>query len=309
MAGSSLLTLIDDIATLLDDVAVMTKIAARKTAGLIGDDLAVNAEQVTGFASRRELPVIWAVAKGASLNKVILVPAALLISAFASWALVPLLMFGGAFLAYEGFHKVHQKLFHRQAEARDKEALRQAGRDVRVDLVAFERQKIKGAIRTDFILSAEIIVIALNAVAAQTSSLLVQLGALIAISALVVVGVYGLVAGIVKIDDLGLKLIEIGNGESRLGQFLVDSSPRIMKALAIIGTAAMFLVGGGIFSHNIDAINSLFAELSSGAGSLALIIRYTLDGVLGVIIGALLLALIGAGGKLRAAIFTDADSG
>lgn len=294
MAGSSLLTLIDDIATLLDDVAVMTKIAARKTAGLIGDDLAVNAEQVTGFAPRRELPVIWAVARGASLNKVILVPAALLISAFAPWALVPLLMCGGAFLAYEGFHKVWEELFQREAQAREKEALRQAGRDVEVDLVAFEKQRIKGAIRTDFILSAEIIVIALNAVAAETSSLLVQLGALIAISALVVVGVYGLVAGIVKIDDLGLKLIELGGGQSRIGQFLVDAAPRIMKALAIIGTAAMFLVGGGIFSHNIDAVNGLFAELAGAAGSLELVVRYALDGLLGAVLGAILVALIAA---------------
>lgn len=304
MAGTSLLSLLDDIATLLDDVSVMTKVAVKKTAGLLGDDLAVNAEQVTGFAAKRELPVIIAVAKGATVNKIILIPAALLISAFLPGALVPLLMFGGAFLAYEGFHKVHHKFFHKEEEAHEKAELRKAARDENVDIVAYEKKKIRGAIRTDFILSAEIIVIALNAVAAQdpTPSLTVQLGALIVISALVVIGVYGLVAGIVKIDDLGLKLIIRGGGESRLGEFLVDASPKIMVALGIIGTIAMFLVGGGIFSHNIDAIQHLFYGLADATGPLKGVTKYVLDGILGVIIGAIIVGFFATVQKARTAI-------
>lgn len=302
MAGTSLLALLDDIATLLDDVSVMTKVAAKKTAGLIGDDLAVNAEQVTGFASKREIPVIMAVAKGATINKIILIPAALLISAFIPWALVPLLMFGGAFLAYEGFHKVHHKFFHKEEEHKEKESLRQAARDEKVDLVAYEKKKIKGAIRTDFILSAEIIVIALSAVAAKTSDLMTQLGALIAISIIVVVGVYGLVAGIVKIDDLGLKLIERGGGESRLGQFLLQAAPKVMKGLGIVGTIAMFLVGGGIFSHNIARLEALFHDFAALAGPLSGLARYGLDGLLGVIIGAFLVAFFGILKKARTSL-------
>ena len=301
MAGTSLLTLIDDIATLLDDVAIMTKVAAKKTAGLIGDDLAVNAEQVTGFSAQRELPVIFAVAKGAMINKVILIPAALLISAFLPWLLIPLLLLGGAFLAYEGAHKVHHKLFHKEEEAKEKNELREAVRDDEVDLVAFEKAKIKGAIRTDFILSAEIIVIALAAVAAETSDFVTQLGALIAISVIVVVGVYGLVAGIVKIDDLGLKLIERNNGKSRLGTFLVNASPKIMKGLGIFGTVAMFLVGGGIFSHNIGPIEHLFHEIALLAGPLEGIARYGLDGILGVIIGAIIVGIFSLGSRLKPA--------
>ena len=220
MAGASLLSLLDDIATLLDDVSVMTKVAARKTATLVADDLAVNANQVTGISAKRELAVVWAVAKGAAINKVILIPAALLISAFIPWAIVPLLMLGGAYLCYEGAHKVHQKLFHSDADKQEKEELKKAFRDPEVDLVAFENKKIKGAMRTDFILSAEIIVISLGAVAAATLS--VQLGVLIAISALVVLGVYGLVAGIVKIDDLGVKLSKHDGGGDLLAQHSPD---------------------------------------------------------------------------------------
>lgn len=308
MAGTSLLTLIDDIATLLDDVSVMTKVAAKKTAGLIGDDLAVNAEQVTGFGAERELPVIFAVARGAAINKVILIPAALLISAFLPWLLTPLLLVGGAFLAYEGAHKVHHKLFHKEEEAHEKDALVKAARDEKVDLVAFEKEKIKGAIRTDFILSAEIIVIALAAVAEQSSDFVTQLGALIAISVIVVVGVYGLVAGIVKIDDLGLKLIKKNNGESALGSFLLNASPKIMKGLGIFGTVAMFLVGGGIFSHNIAPIEHLFHELAHAAGPLAGALRYGLDGVLGVIIGAIIVAAISLGSRLKPSKDEAADS-
>lgn len=296
MAGTSLLSLLDDIATLLDDVAVMTKVAARKTATLVGDDLAVNAEQVTGVSAKRELPVIWAVAKGATVNKVILIPAALLISAFIPWAIVPLLMLGGAFLCYEGAHKVHHKLFHKQADKQEKEQLKQAFRDPEVDLVAFEKEKIKGAIRTDFILSAEIIVIALGAVAAST--LAVQLGVLIAISVFVVVGVYGLVAGIVKIDDVGIQLSKRGGGIGRVGEWLINASPVVMKGLGIVGTVAMFLVGGGIFSHNIPWIEHLFKSWGSMVGPLESVTLLLLDGFLGVVIGAIIVAALSLGARL-----------
>ena len=296
MAGASLLSLLDDIATLLDDVSVMTKVAARKTATLVADDLAVNAEQVTGISAKRELGVIWAVAKGATINKIILIPAALLISAFLPWAIVPLLMLGGAFLCYEGAHKVHEKLFHTESEKQEKEALKKARRDPKVDLVAFEKRKIKGAIRTDFILSAEIIVIALGAVA--TAALSVQLGVLIAISALVVVVVYGLVAGIVKIDDLGVRLAQHGGGVGRFGEWLITASPVIMKGLAIVGTLAMFLVGGGIFSHNVAYIEHLFQDWAALTGPVDTATKLVLDGLLGAVIGAVIVAVLSLGAGL-----------
>ena len=296
MAGASLLSLLDDIATLLDDVSVMTKVAARKTATLVADDLAVNANQVTGVSAKRELAVIWAVAKGAAINKVILIPAALLISAFIPWAIVPLLMLGGAYLCYEGAHKVHHKLFHSDADTQEKEELKKAFRDPEVDLVAFENKKIKGAIRTDFILSAEIIVISLGAVAAATLS--VQLGVLIAISALVVLGVYGLVAGIVKIDDLGVKLSKHGGGIGRFGEWLIDASPVVMKGLGIVGTIAMFLVGGGIFSHNIPPIEDLFKGWAALTGPVEGVTLVLLDGLLGVVIGAVVVAILALGARL-----------
>jgi predicted DNA repair protein MutK len=296
MAGASLLSLLDDIATLLDDVSVMTKVAAKKTATLVADDLAVNAHQVTGISAKRELAVVWAVAKGAALNKVILIPAALLISAFIPWAIVPLLMLGGAFLCYEGAHKVHHKLFHSDADKAEKEELKKAFRDPEVDLVAFEKKKIKGAIRTDFILSAEIVVIALGAVAA--AKLNVQLGVLIAISALVVVGVYGLVAGIVKIDDLGINLSKRGGGIGRFGEWLIDAAPVVMKGLGIVGTIAMFLVGGGIFSHNIPRIEHLFKDWAALTGPLEALTQLSLDGLLGVVIGAIVVAILSLGARL-----------
>lgn len=296
MAGASLVSLLDDIATLLDDVSVMSKVAAKKTATLVADDLAVNAEQVTGISAKRELSVIWAVAKGAALNKVILIPAALSISALIPWAIVPLLMCGGAFLCYEGAHKVHEKLFHSEADKQEKEELKKAFRDPKVDLVAFEKKKIKGAIRTDFILSAEIIVIALGTVA--TATLSVQLGVLIAISALVVLVVYGLVAGIVKIDDLGVHLLERGGGIGRFGQWLIDASPVMMKGLGIVGTLAMFLVGGGIFSHNIPMIEHLFKGWAALTGPLEAVTTLLLDGFLGVAIGAIIVAIVLFGARL-----------
>ena len=296
MAGGSLLTLIDDIATLLDDVSVMTKVAAKKTAALVGDDLAVNAQQVTGISARRELPVIWAVAKGAAINKAILIPAALLISAFIPWAIIPLLMLGGAYLCYEGAHKVHQKLFQRDADKQEKEHLKKAFRDPKVDLVAFEKKKIKGAIRTDFILSAEIIVIALGTVTAAT--LMVQLGVLIAIGAIVVVAVYGLVAGIVKIDDLGLHLAQRGGELGRFGEWLIGASPMLMKGLGIVGTIAMFLVGGGIFAHNIPQVEHLFQDWVALTGPLAAVTKLSLEGLLGIAIGAVIVAILSAGSRL-----------
>jgi hypothetical protein len=284
MAAANLLTLLDDIAVLLDDVAMMSKVAAKKTAGLIGDDLAVNAEQVTGFASERELPVIWAVAKGATLNKVILIPAALLLSAFASWLLIPLLMLGGTYLCYEAAHKIQHKLFHKKEEESRREELKKAFRDKDVNMKEFEKKRINGAIRTDFILSAEILVIALSAVTAAT--LAVQLGVLIVVSIGVVVGVYGLVAGIVKIDDLGLKLQDNGGFQESIGDALVQGSPVFMKGLGIVGTVAMLLVGGGIYAHYIKPLKHLVHDVAHATGPLEAVTPYALEGVVGLVVGA-----------------------
>jgi hypothetical protein len=284
MAAANLLTLLDDIAVLLDDVAVMSKVAAKKTAGLIGDDLAVNAEQVTGFASERELPVIWAVAKGATLNKIILIPAALLLSAFASWLLIPLLMLGGTYLCYEAAHKIQHKLFHREKEKSRREDLKKAFRDKDVDMKEFEKKRINGAIRTDFILSAEILVIALSAVASAT--LAVQLGVMIVVSVGVVLGVYGLVAGIVKIDDLGLKMQDNGGVQETIGDALVQGSPVFMKGLGIVGTVAMLLVGGGIYAHYIKPLKHLVHDIAHATGPLEAVTPYALEGVVGLVVGA-----------------------
>jgi predicted DNA repair protein MutK len=250
MAVSSFLALLDDIAATLDDVAVLTKVATKKTAGILGDDLAVNAEQVTGVNADRELPVVWAVAKGSSLNKIILVPAALAISAFAPWAITPLLMAGGTFLCYEGAHKVIHKLFHKDQEQAEHKAHVEAVADDSVDLVELEEQKIKGAIRTDFILSAEIIVIALGTVV--DAEFATRVLTLIAIAALMTIGVYGLVAAIVKLDDGGAALAKRDNPMlAALGRGLVASSPYLMRFLGVAGTIAMFLVGGDILLHGV----------------------------------------------------------
>lgn len=246
MAGSSLLALIDDIATILDDVSVMTKVAAKKTAGVLGDDLALNAQQVTGVSADRELSVIWAVAKGSALNKVILIPVALLISQFLPWLVTPLLMLGGVFLCFEGFEKIFEKLFHGAAAAPEK--------------VQSETEKIKGAVRTDFILSAEIIVITLGTVSA--TALTNQVLVLCSISALMTVGVYGLVAGIVKLDDLGLWFTARGGFQRTLGFVLLQTAPRLMSFLGIAGTIAMFLVGGGILTHGIPLLHGVQQQLS-----------------------------------------------
>ena len=291
MAFGSLLALLDDITTILDDVAVMTTVAAKKTAGVLGDDLALNAQQVSGVNADRELPVVWAVMKGSALNKVILVPAALVISAFLpAWVITTLLMLGGAFLCFEGFEKVFHRFFHSPDEDADHHAQRQqANADPSKDLVALEKDKIKGAIRTDFILSAEIIVIALGTVANE--SLLKQATTLVLISILMTVGVYGLVAGIVKLDDLGLWLTKKAGAVSKsLGHAILAFAPMLMRFLTIAGTAAMFLVGGSIILHGLPMLHHHVPSLVSlvGGGTLAtFFIPVLADAVTGIIVGAL----------------------
>ena len=288
--ASSLLLLLDDIASVLDDVATMSKVAAKKTAGVLGDDLALNAQQVTGVKPDRELPVVWAVARGSLLNKAILVPAALAISAVAPWLITPLLMVGGAFLCFEGFEKLAHKALHSPAEdAAAHAALAKALADPQVDLLAFERDKIKGAVRTDFILSAEIVVISLGTVA--TESLTRQFSVLVAISLLMTVGVYGLVAGIVKLDDAGLWLSRrAGVLQPALGRGLLVAAPALMKLLSVVGTAAMFLVGGGILSHGIAPLHHAIEALVAGVGPvLALLLPLLADALVGVVAGAVVL--------------------
>jgi predicted DNA repair protein MutK len=293
MAASSLLALLDDIATLLDDVSVLGKVAAQKTAGVVGDDLALNAQQDTGIAVDRELPVVWAVAKGSLVNKSILVPAALAISAFAPWAIVPLLMIGGAYLCFEGAEKLAHRLLHRRdeddAHHRD---LKQALADPQVDPVVFERTKVKGAIRTDFILSAEIIAITLGVVA--EASLPVQLAVMSTVALVMTVGVYGIVAGIVRLDDLGLALCRRGGAGRPIGQAILRAAPWLMRTLSVAGTAAMFLVGGGILVHGIPALG----EAIGHGGLVGAILR----AVIGVVAGATVLAVVtGAQRLLRPA--------
>jgi len=301
--ASSFFALFDDIATLLDDVAAMTKVATRKTAGVLGDDLALNAQQVSGVNPDRELPVVWAVAKGSAVNKLILVPAALAISVFLPWLITPLLMLGGAFLCFEGFEKIAHKWLHSRAEVAAHQAeLAQAVANPAVDLVAFEKDKIKGAIRTDFILSAEIVVISLGTVAA--ASLLQKVGVLVGISVIMTVGVYGLVAGIVKLDDAGLALSRRGSAAARaLGRGLLVVAPKLMKTLSIVGTAAMFMVGGGILTHGIPALHHAIIGISVAAGSfLGAILPTLLDALVGVVAGGLVLLLVMAGKRLWQAL-------
>lgn len=267
MAGASLLLLIDDIATVLDDVAVMTKVAAKKTAGVLGDDLALNAQQVTGIRAERELPVVWAVAKGSFVNKVILVPSALAISAIAPWAITPLLMAGGLFLCFEGVEKLlHARLQPKPDAAAAHAALTRAVADPAVDMVAFERDKIRGAVRTDFILSAEIVVISLGTVA--DADFTRQLMVLSTIALAMTAGVYGLVAAIVKMDDVGLHLQSRTHAGARwLGAALLNAAPQLMKALSIAGTAAMFLVGGGILVHGLPALHEGVHHITEAVSS------------------------------------------
>ena len=323
MAGASLLTLLDDIATVLDDVALMTKVAAKKsaviaddvsmmakvaaqkTAGVLGDDLALNAEQVSGVRAEREVPVVWAVAKGSFINKLILVPSALAISAFAPWGVTPLLMVGGAYLCFEGFEKLAHKYLHSAPEVAQEHArLVQANASPDVDLVAFEKEKIKGAVRTDFILSAEIIAITLGTVA--TAPLVQQVAVLSGIAIVMTVGVYGLVAGIVKLDDLGLWLSQRASSAAQaMGRGIVRAAPWLMKGLSVVGTAAMFLVGGGILVHGVPALHHEVEALGAAVaqGPLAdlwqVLATNGLNAVVGIVAGALVLVGVTLVQRLR----------
>ena len=309
MAGASLLALIDDIASVLDDVALLTKAATKKTAGVLGDDLALNAQQVTGVSPERELPVVWAVAKGSFWNKAILVPLALLISAFASWAVTPLLMVGGAFLCFEGMEKLAHRFLHRADAAAGHDETTRKLADLALDPVAFEKDKIKGAIRTDFVLSAEIIAITLGTVA--TAAFGTRVAVLVGIALLMTVGVYGFVAGIVKLDDAGLHLSRSDpqrafSGVKRaLGHGLLRAAPWLMKALSVAGTAAMFLVGGGILTHGVPWLHHGIEALAAAAGTLPLgaVLRalapMVLDALVGMVAGSVVLLGVTAVGRLR----------
>lgn len=313
--ASGLLMLLDDIATLLDDISLLTKIAAKKTAGVLGDDLALNAQQVSGVAAQRELPVVWAVAKGSIINKCILVPTALLLSWLVPWSITPLLIAGGLYLCFEGCEKLAHKFLHAKESHAHEEELHAVAGDPSVDLVAVEKTKIRGAIRTDFILSAEIVVITLGTVASE--SLTKQLFVLCAISLLMTVGVYGLVAGIVKLDDLGRYLVgrNLKDGAKptlvqRMGWFLLAATPYLMRFLSIAGTAAMFLVGGGIISHGIPAIHHAIERIIhplaalEWAGPLMVSIAQLLAvGLLGILAGSLCLIVV----TLLRPLFTKAS--
>ncbi|MEZ8225671.1 DUF808 domain-containing protein [Vibrio splendidus] len=291
MAGASLLTLLDDIATVLDDVALMSKVAAKKTAGVLGDDLALNAQQVSGVSAEREVPVVWAVAKGSFKNKLILVPAALLISAFIPWLIMPLLLIGGLFLCFEGAEKILEKLFPHSHQDDEKGEDTNTGESIE----EYEKRKVAGAIRTDFILSAEIIVIALGTVTG--TSIVTQILVVSLIAVVMTIGVYGLVAGIVKLDDLGFYLQRTSNGstiKTQLGNGLVAFAPKLMKTLAVVGTAAMFLVGGGIVVHNVPAIHHLIEPIImdfSGHSIATAVVPTLLNGVIGVLAGLIVVAV------------------
>jgi predicted DNA repair protein MutK len=300
LAAGSLLTLLDDIATILDDVSLMTKVAAKKTAGVLGDDLALNAQQVTGVRADRELPVVWAVFKGSAVNKLIMVPAALILSAVFPWIITPLLMIGGAFLCYEGFEKVAHRLLHSREEEQEDHARRvQAVADRRVNMAEFEKQRIRGAIRTDAILSAEIIVIALGTV--QEAELAVRIGVVTLIAALMTIGVYGLVAGIVKLDDVGMHFMEkagesrLAAAQRRLGGMILSFAPWMMKSLSVLGTAAMFLVGGGIIAHGLPLLAEWLHDIEDFGHTLPVarelfsdLASLVFNGITGVVVGGVL---------------------
>lgn len=310
MAGTSLLLLLDDIASVLDDVALMTKMAAKKTAGVLGDDLALNAEQVSGIRAERELPVVWAVAKGSLKNKLILVPTALTISWLAAWLIMPLLMLGGAYLCFEGFEKLAHPWLHTHAEDEAHRAeLAMAIANPETDLVAFERDKIKGAVRTDFVLSAEIIVITLGAVA--TSAFATKVAVVAGIALIMTAGVYGLVAVIVKMDDTGLYLCQkAGLGlwtkiQHQVGRVFLQGAPYLMKMLAIVGTAAMFMVGGGILAHGIPVAHHYIEHLAQSVnvvpgigGMLEVLVSSLLNALAGIVAGALALAGVTMAGQV-----------
>ncbi len=309
MAAGSLLALLDDIASLLDDVSVMTQVAAKKTAGVLGDDLALNAQQVAGVHAERELPVVWAVAKGSFLNKLILVPSALTISYFAPAAILPLLMAGGLYLCFEGFEKIAHQWAHKDEDLHHRAELSAAIADANIDLAAVEKDKIKGAIRTDFVLSAEIIVIALGTVA--TAAFSRQAAVVTSIALLMTVGVYGLVAAIVKLDDLGLYLLLkkgpglYAQGQRKIGQLLLAFAPKLMRSLSVIGTLAMFMVGGSIIGHGLAPwhhtathITHWLQSLPALGTVLALLAPLILDALLGLLAGALSLAVFSLGKKI-----------
>jgi hypothetical protein len=310
MAGTSLLALLDDIASVLDDVSLMTRMAAKKTAGVLGDDLALNAQQVAGVHAERELPVVFAVAKGSIKNKAILVPAALVISALAPWAITPLLMVGGAYLCFEGFEKISHALFHRSNNPASHDETLKALSNPDVDIVAFEREKIKGAIRTDFILSAEIIVIALGTV--KEASFGIQLAVLSGVALLMTVGVYALVAAIVKMDDGGLYLLKSvtvldyrGRFKRALGVALLRTAPYLMKTLSIVGTVAMFMVGGGILVHGMPHTHEVLDKAAHAVEVLpflgaffAAITPTVLNAIAGIVAGGIVLAVVSAGSSV-----------
>lgn len=294
---SSLFLLLDDIATVLDDVAVMTKVAAKKTAGVLGDDLALNAEQVSGVASKRELPVVWAVAKGSAINKLILVPAALALSYFLEVAIIPLLILGGAFLCYEGVEKLVHKFLHRKhaadADADDESRAKALVAELEVEHpTPLEKKKVRGAIRTDFILSAEIVVITLGSVGGKPFS--VQIGVLIAIASLMTIGVYGLVAGIVRLDDWGMALARRGSAAAQsVGRAILWFAPLLMRFLSIAGTAAMFLVGGGILVHDVAPLHHMAESIThSMSGVLATVVGMLFNALVGIVLGTIVLAVV-----------------
>lgn len=299
MAGTSLLTLLDDIATLLDDISVMGKVAAKKTAGVLGDDLSLNAQQVSGVKANRELPVVWSVAKGSFLNKLILVPLALLISAFAPWLITPLLMIGGAYLCYEGVEKVLHSLNHDKAEQSPEARQQRLDKLAKQDPGTFEKDKVKGAVRTDFILSAEIVAITLGIV--SEAPLLNQVLILAGVAIVVTVGVYGIVAMIVKIDDLGFWLKEKSSTVAQaIGGVLLAFAPWLMKALTLVGTIAMFLVGGGIVVHGITPLHHAISEYSGGFnGFVSALLSNGANLVIGFIIGSIVLLGVNLIAKLR----------
>ena len=304
--STSLLALLDDIASVLDDVTAMTKIAAGRTAGVLGDDLALNAEQVSGVRAERELPVVWAVFKGSARNKLILVPGALILSVVAPFMIQPILMLGGCYLCFEGFEKISEKFLHPEEKKAEMDQFLDALHNPETDLVEFEQRKIKGAIRTDFVLSAEIIVIALGTV--QESAYITQVLTVIAIAIIMTIGVYGLVAAIVKLDDAGMHLVKIGGDKGFrrwFGERILAFAPYLMKGLTIVGTAAMFLVGGGILAQGIPGVESVLgyvirpaSEVTTIGPGLGIFTSLLLNGILGVITGGLLIPIVAGFQKL-----------
>lgn len=295
--AASLFLLLDDIATVLDDVSLLTKVAAKKTAGVLGDDLALNAQQVAGVKADRELPVVWAVCKGSFLNKLILVPAALLIGSVLPWAITPLLMIGGAFLCFEGVEKLAHKFLHKAEHEAEVAQHVRAVADPAIDVVAAEKAKIKGAVRTDFILSAEIIVITLGTVGGQSFG--TQVAVLSGIAVIMTIGVYGLVAGIVKLDDAGLWLTRrTSAAQQALGRGILAAAPWLMKALSVAGTAAMFLVGGGILVHGVPAFGHAVEAWAANAGALGTIGSMLANAGIGIVAGAIVLGAVELAKKL-----------